>query len=245
MSSDSSPIIKQIFEATEMMGDVSNYLDKIPFFKKAQENETLSNEIGWYFNVLPFEQIKINKEDNTSRLYFTEKTIKGGFDLGLKGSIKYTVWGIPYDKLEKLPVPEWAIDKAKELLVAEVNLVLNADAKGEVVAEAIERKYVESDQWNLYKEQINPASVSFGLSGGVEGVFKVLEDNEWFSIEGKAEGLINAEIINIGYIDGKFGIYPLREGVNLDLKTSAFIKFRGYSLNTEEFNERISIIDPF
>jgi hypothetical protein len=245
LGSDAHPLIKKVFEATKMIDGVTSFLDRIPFFKRAQENEVQSNKIAWYFNVIPFEQTLLNKEDKTSRLYYKEKKTRGGFNLGLKGELKYTVWGIPYDKLEKLPIPDWAINKAKEFIVAEVNLVLKANSKGEVMAETIERKFIESNEWLDHKKQINPAALSFKLSGGVEGNFSLLKDNKWFGISGTASGLVNTEVISVGWRENEFGIYPLREGVNLDLRASAYIRFLGKKLETETFYERIEIIAPF
>jgi len=224
-----------------MMDGVTNTLNKIPFFKKVQSDSTLTNKIGWYFNIIPFQRITSNIEDKESRLYYTKQLTKGGFNLGLKGSLKYTIWGIPYDKL---PLPDWAINKARQYLTAEVNLVLNANAKGEVMGELEKRNYVESTTWETKKSSINPAAVSLSMKGGVEGIFKVLEGNQWFSIDGSASGLVNAEIISVGYREGKFGIYPLRRGVRLEFTANYGMKFMGYDIDIDPVYEFIQIIDP-
>ena len=40
----------------------------------------------------------------------------------------------------------------------------------------------------------------------------------------------------------EFGIYPLKDGVNLDLSASAYVRFLGKKLETETFYKRIEII---
>ena len=81
------------------MDKISNKLDKIPFFARIKKNERIEGKIGFYFDIIPFEQQLKNEEDPKSRLYYQQKTIKGGFDIGLSGKVKQTIWGLPIDKI--------------------------------------------------------------------------------------------------------------------------------------------------
>ena len=240
LGSSANPFLKKALELTEETESLTKLLEKIPFIKKINKDE-LSTDVGFYFDIIPFEQSKENFEDQKSRLYYTEKTTTGGFDVGLKGEAKWTVWGLPYDKL---PLPDWIIEEAREYLIMEVYVVANAQAGGELRVELLERKKIEQDQWVEISKSINPALIKLNVGLGAGAEISLLKDNEYFSISGVAEGIANAELMSIGWQDGQdFDVYFLREGVWMDISATAYVQVFGKKLETTPFYKKIQIIE--
>nr|BFF41237.1 hypothetical protein BACY1_30420 [Tenacibaculum mesophilum] len=234
-----SKTIKKAFEATKLIEKYGKKLESLSFIKTTPTSSPVG--INWFYEIVPFESIAENKEDIESRLYYREKKTKGGFKVGLKGKVTVWKWGLPIDEL---PIPDWAIKKAKEYITAEVKIEASADAFGEVKVVSEERKYVESDKWIEYKKSIDPAIIGLNVAFGAKGEFSLLKNNDWFAISGYASGIAGAELLSIGYTNGNFGVFPLRKGVYLDLNAGAYLVFLGKKLETSPYYERIQLIDP-
>lgn len=242
VGSDSNPFLKKLLEATEMTEKASDLFDKIPFVKRVKDKNDFTNgSIGWYYKFIPFEQTVENKEDTESRLYYTEKKTRGGFELGLKGKVNIWTWGLPWDKI---PIPDSAKKQIKDVLTAEINIVAGADVRGELIGEQIEKKEIESNEWESVSKGVNPAAVSLNVEFGVEGELSAFKDNEVFSFSVTASGLARAELYRIGWYDNKFDHILLKEGVWMDFNANAYVIFAGLKLETEPFYEKVQLIEP-
>lgn len=237
-------LIEKAFEATKMVEKATKLFDKIPFIKKVQ-NKGLLKESGiqYYYNIIPFEKEFRNVEDPDSRLYFGETKTGGGFELGIEG--KATIWtmGLP---LERLPLPEWTIQKIKKVVTAEINVVASAKSFGEVKAGVEERLYAESKTKKIVKSGVDPAILKLEMAFGVESEFSIGGDNDYLSGGIEASGLTKAELIRIGYYKddngGKFDYGFLHDGVYLEIKASGYINTLGKKWETEKYNEKIMLI---
>ncbi|MCM4166755.1 hypothetical protein KCTC52924_01606 [Arenibacter antarcticus] len=242
VKSSSNPVIKKALEATKMTESAAKFFDKIPFIKKAKDKRAFNEgKISWYFNIIPFEVTKENKEEPNSRFYYTEKKIRGGFKAGLKGETTIWTWGIPF---KKLPIPEWAAKKITDVLTAEINIVAKADATGSLIAETTEKKTVGSEKWQFVDEKINPASLALNAAFGVEGELSAFEGSEWLSFEAKASGLAKAELVSIGWHGDDFDYHFLREGVWMDFKASMYIVVMSKKLETKPYYKKVQLMKP-
>ncbi|MDX1364552.1 MAG: fibronectin type III domain-containing protein, partial [Arenibacter latericius] len=242
LKSSSNPIIKKALEATEMTKRASKFFDKIPFIKKAKSKGAFQEgKISWYFDIIPFEVEKINKEEPNSRFYYTEKKVRGGFKAGLKGETTIWTWGVPYDKL---PIPKWAIKEIKDVLTAEINVVAKADVTGSLIAETTEKKTVGSEKWQFVSKNINPASLALNAAFGVEGELSAFEGSDWLSFEAKASGLAKAELISVGWHGDDFNYHLLREGIWMDFRASMYIVVMSKKLETKPYYKKIQLMEP-
>ncbi len=253
IGSGSNSFVKKALELTELTKKYSEKLDKIPFIRRARKNENISNGIGFYFDIIPFQKTLENIEDQNSRLYYTKKTIVGGFDVGLSGTTKWTVFGIPY---EKIPGPKWIKDKAQEYVVAEVYVSATAKAGGELKAKQIEHKFVESNRWENISSGVDPALIKLDvaleagaefslLKGDTNRIKKDDDEFQWFTLHGSARGTANAELLSIGWVAGKDpDVYFLRKGVWIDIKTNLYAIVIGKKIEAEPFYEKVEIIPP-
>ena len=242
VESASNPFLKKLMEATKMTEKASDLFDKIPFVKRVKDKNDFTNgSIGWYYKIIPFERTVENKEDSESRLYYTEKKTKGGFEIGLKGRVNIWTWGLPWDKI---PIPDAAKKEIKDVLTAEISIVAGADVRGELIGEQIEKKKIESNEWETVSKGVNPAAVSLNVQFGVEGELSAFKDNEVFSFSVTASGLARAELYRIGWYDNKFDHILLKEGVWMDFNANAYVIFAGLKLETEPFYEKVQLIEP-
>ena len=242
IGTSSNPFLKKALEASKTTEKVTKYFNKIPFIKKVKDKAGFKNgSIGYYFNVVPFMQVTENIEDANSRLYYTDRQISGGFNLGMKGSVTIWTWGLPTDKL---PIPGWVKTKVKDILVAEVNVVAKASVGGELMIKTVEKKWVESKDWKQISHGVNPAIVKLNMAFGVESEISLLKSYDWFSISGRASGLANAEILRFGYFDSEFNYQFLYKGVYIDIQASAYVVFMGKKLETTPYFIRKQIIKP-
>lgn len=234
-----NPLIKKAFEATKLVEKYGKKLEKLSFIKSTDTSSPVG--ITWYYNIVPFESIESNIEDENSRLYYRNRTIKGGFDVGIKGKVVIWTWGLPFDKF---PIPDWAKEKIKDYITAKVDIVAKADASGKLRVVSVDKKWVESNEWKEVSKSVNPAVIALTASFGAEGEFSLLKENEWFGISGYATGTAGTELLSIGYANNEFGIFPLREGVYIDLTAGAYLNFLGKKLETTPYYKRIQLIKP-
>lgn len=237
-----NPLIKKAFEATKMTEAATKFFDKIPFIKKVKDKGHLSEGgISYFYNIIPFEEEYRKKEDLVSRLYYEETTTTGGFEIGING--KATIWtiGLPFDKL---PLPQWSIDKIKKVVTAEIKVVASASSSGEIKAVVEERLYVESKTKKTTKSKIDPAIVKLDIGFGVESEFSIGGNNDYLSGGIEASGLAKAELFRIGYYDETFSGKLLKNGVFIEIKASGFINTLGKKWETEKYNEKITVIKP-
>ena len=242
IGTSSSDLLKKALELSELTEKFTKNLEKIPFIKRVKKGQ-IENGIGFYFDIIPFQKTLENEEDIKSRLYYTKKEIEGGFEAGLNGSTKYTIWGVPYDKL---PLPEWAIEKAREYFILELYVFGEAKAGGELKVKRVERKFIEDDKWTKISEVVDPALLKLNMTFGLGAEAKILKDNEYFSVGAEVKGTANAEIMSMGWVGGnEFDIYFLREGVFLEAKAEFYLSFLGKKLQMEPYYKRIEVIEPF
>ena len=243
LSSDDNPFLKKVMEATKMTENASKFFDKIPFIKKVKDKGAFSNSgINWFFEITPFEQTLENKEEEESPLYFTEKTIRGGFEAGLRGKVNIWTWGLPWNKL---PIPDAAVKKLKSVITAEINIVASADVKGELIGESIEKKILGSEKWKTESQGVNPAALSLNAAFGVEGEISAFKESEWLSLSATASGLARAELLSIGYFGNEFKTTFLREGVWMDFNAEFYVIVGGFKLETTPYYQRVQLIEPF
>jgi hypothetical protein len=242
IGTSSISFFKEAVELTKMGEKFTKFLEKTPFIKKGKKNEKPEGKLGFYFDAIPFQQTLLNKEDYKSRLYYNEKTISGGVELGLEGEAKFIIWGIPYDKIPY--VPEWVIKKAKKIIKADVYVVAKAKAGGEVKMQYIEKREVEQTNWKKVSEKVNPAKIGLELELGAGAEIGFLEDNDLFSVGGDASGTGKAEIVRLDWENGHFVPKYLNEGVWIDFTAGMYIKVSGIKYETTPINKKMVIIEP-
>ncbi|MCP2025947.1 hypothetical protein L1276_001087 [Flavobacterium sp. HSC-32F16] len=242
IGTSSSPFLEDFFKLTEQGKKIGKRLEKIPFIKNINKNEQIKSGIGFYYDVIPMDQTIVNVEDPNSRLYYTEKTIAGGIEIGLEGSSKFTLWGIPYDKIPYLP--DWAIEKAKKIIKAEVFAVAKAKVGGDLKIEYVQKKLAEQNAWKDVSKKVNPAKIALNIEFGVGAEIKLLEDNENFSVGGDANGMAKAELGSIGWYNNKFDTKILQEGVWIDFTAGMYIRVAGVKYETAPIAKKIQIIEP-
>lgn len=238
IGSTSNPFLKKALELTSLMEKTSSKLDKIPFFKRMKKNDNIDGKIGFYFDITAFEQELKNKEDKESRLYYQEKKSKGGVDIGLSGSVKQTIWGLPIDKI---PVVG---DKLKEYISAGIYVVGTAKTGGELKAELVEYKYVNSQQWKEISNQVNPAVIKLDVEFGVGAEVKFLKKNDYLSFFGDANGKAKAEIFTIGWRNNNFQYGFIQNGVFIDFQATLSGTFLGKKLETTPYYQRVVLVEP-
>ncbi|MFK7108847.1 hypothetical protein V3R08_14605, partial [Flavobacterium oreochromis] len=237
-----NPLIKKAFEATKMVKNATEFLDKIPFVKRVQNKGLLkSGEINYFYNITPFQEEFKRVEDTSTRLYYEETVTSGGFELGIEGKATVWKWGIPFDEL---PLPRWTIDKIKKYITAEVSIVASASSSGEMKAINEERLYVESSIRKTIKNGVDPAILKLDIAFGVESEFSVGGDNDYISGGINASGITKAELFRIGYYDEikDFRSVLLKDGVYLELKASGYINTLGKKWETERYYKKIELI---
>lgn len=238
IGTSSIPFLKKMMDITNVMNNVSSTLDKIPFFKRIKKNEHADNRIGFYFDIVPFEQVLKNEADTKSRLYYRSRTITGGFDVGLEGKIKQSIWEVP---IYKIPVIG---SKLKEYFYCGVYVTATAQAGGEIKGELIHHKYVNSEEWKEITSRVNPAILKLYAEFGVGAELKFLEKNDYLNFSADANGKVKAEIVSIGWIENKFQVQPLSNGVNLDFEVTLSGSFLGKKLEMSPYYQRIELIKP-
>ncbi len=242
IGTSSIPFLEKALKLTKLGEKIGKTLEQIPFIKKMNRNERLQSGIGFSFDVIPFSQTLKNVEDTNSRLYFSERTISGGVELALEGSTRFTIWGIPYDKIPF--IPDWAIEKAKKIVKAEVYVVGKAKAGGEMKMEYVQKKYVEQNNWKEVSKKVNPAKIAFNLEFGAGAEIKLLEDSDYFSVGGDASGIAKAELITLNWINDDFVVKPLQDGIWIDLTAGMYIRVSGVKYETAPLYKKIQIIEP-
>ncbi|MDQ8013088.1 MAG: fibronectin type III domain-containing protein [Flavobacterium nitrogenifigens] len=242
LGTSSSPFLEKALKLTEFGKEIGKRLEKIPFIEKINKNEHIESGIGFYYDIIPFDQTIVNVEDPDSRLYYTEKTIAGGLELGLEGTSKFTIWGIPYDKIPY--VPEWVKEKAKKIVKAEVFAVAKSKAGGDMKMEYVQKKLAEQNAWKDVSKKVNPAKVALNVEFGVGAEIKLLEDSELFSVGGDANGMAKAELASYGWYDNDFKSKILQEGVWIDFVASMYIRVAGVKYETAPWAKKIQIIEP-
>ncbi|EKT3958517.1 hypothetical protein NTJ28_002533, partial [Flavobacterium psychrophilum] len=237
-----NPLIKKAFEATKIVKNATDFLDKIPFIKKVQNKGLLkSGGINYFYTIIPFQEEFKRKEDLNSRLYYEETKTSGGFELGIEGKSVVWKWGLPFDAL---PLPQWTIDKIKEVVTAEVNIVASASSSGEMKAINEVRLYVESSTKKTTKNGVDPAILKLDIAFGVESEFSIGGDNDYLSGGINASGMTKAELFRIGYYDESFSAKLLFDGVYIELKASGYINTLGKKWETEKYFKKIELIEP-
>lgn len=240
LGTSSNSFLKNAMKLTEESAKLSKYIEKLPFIEKIEKGD-LTTGVGFYFDILPWQQKVENYEDLNSRLFYTQKSTTGGLDVGISGTAKWTVWGLPY---EKLPLPDYILEAAKKFLIMEVYVVAKAQAGGELKAELVERKMIEEEKWKEESKKIDPALLKLNIELGAGAEISLLKSNDYFSISGEAKGIAKAELISFGWQKGKdLDVYFLREGVWMDVSANAYVKFLGKKLQSEPFYKKIQIIE--
>jgi len=238
IGTSSIPYLKRTMELSDLMGNISNKLEKIPFFAKTKKNERIDGKIGFYFDITPFQQELINEADKKSRLYYQKRTIKGGLDIGLSGSVKYTIWGLPIDKI---PVVG---EKLKEYISAGIYVVATAKAGGELKGELIHYNYVNTNYWKEISSRVNPAILKLEAEFGVGAEVKFLKQNDYLNFTGDANGKANAEIFSIGWRNNDFQVGFIQNGVYIDFQATFSGTFLGKTLETTPYYQRVTLIQP-
>ena len=241
IGTSSNEFLQKALQLTKIGDKLAKTLDKIPFIKRAKTKGKFESGVGFYYDMIPFEMELKNEEDINSRLYYTKKTIAGGIELGLEGTAKFTVWGISYDKL---PLPDYVIESAKKDIVLDIYVIAKASAGGDIKMEYVEKKMAEQNSWKKFSKGVNPAVIKLDLEFGAGADFKLIRNNEWFSIGGEASGIAKTEIASIGWIDGDFQTSILRDGVWMDCKATGYVLFLGKKLELTPWYKKIQIIDP-
>ena len=160
-----NPLIKKVFEATKMVTKATVFIDKIPWIKRVQNKGFLKGGgINYFYNITAFEKEFERIEDTKSRLYFEETKTSGGFELGIEGEIVIWTWGLP---LNKLPLPQWIINKINNVVTAEVNVVATASSGGELKSINQQRLYAESTIKETVKNGVDPAILKLDVAFGV------------------------------------------------------------------------------
>ena len=242
IGTSSIPFLEEAFKLTKLGEKIGKSLENVPFIKRMHEKERLKSGIGFTFDVIPFSQTLKNVEDPNSRLYFSERTISGGIELGLEGSTRFTIWGIPYDKIPY--IPDWVIDKAKKIVKAEVFVIAKAKAGGEMKIEYVQKKLVEQNNWKEVSKKVNPAKIALNLEFGAGAEIKLLEDNDYFSVGGDATGIAKAEILTLNWVNNKFVFKPLQEGIWIDFTAGMYIRVSGVKYETAPLYKKIQIVEP-
>jgi hypothetical protein len=241
IGTSSNEFLQKALELTKIGDKLAKTLAKIPFIKRAKTKGKFESGIGFYYDMIPFEMEVQNEEDIKSRLYYTSKTISGGVELGLEGTAKFTVLGIPYDKL---PLPDYVIEAAKKDIVLDIYVTAKASAGGDIKMEYVEKKMAEQNSWKKVSQGVNPAVIKLDLEFGAGANFKLIRKNEWFSIGGDASGIAKAEIASIGWIDGDFQTSLLRDGVWMDCISTGYVIFLGKKIELTPYYKKIQIIEP-
>jgi len=158
--------------------------------------------------------------------------------VGLSGNVKWTVWGLPVDKI---PIVG---ERLKEYISAGVYVTGTAKTGGEVRVQLVEKKYVNSNTWEEISKGINPAVLKLDAEFGAGAEIKFLKDNDYLSFQGDASGKAKAEILTLGWRNDKFQFVFLRNGVYLDFVATFSGTFLGAKLEMTPYKQRIVLMEP-
>ncbi|GIM53332.1 hypothetical protein CAPN004_23610 [Capnocytophaga cynodegmi] len=231
--------MKKIFELTQAMEKIAQKIDKIPFLKRTQKNERPNNALGFHFYAIPCEIESFNEEDKESRYYYRRKIYVGGFEVGIAGNVKQTIWEIP---LYKLPLGKKVKEKLKEYIKLEVFVEASTNLQGEIKGEIKYKKYPNEKE---FKEQSSTfiSEMTMPVEFGAGADAKLLKKNDYLHFNATASGKVNTKLLYIRWRnDEGFDIGFLREDVNLDFKVDVSGSFLGFKLETAPFYQRILLM---
>lgn len=96
----------------------------------------------------------------------------------------------------------------------------------------------------MNNKRVDPAIISLNIAFTAKGEFSVLKDNDWFGLNGYADGTAGAELLSIGYTQGDLGVKPLRKGIYLDLRAGAHVTLAGFKYEITPYYKRILLMNP-
>ncbi|OMQ13416.1 fibronectin type III domain-containing protein [[Flexibacter] sp. ATCC 35103] len=237
-STENFKVLEKFLELKKTMDKTGKVLEKIPGIRKIKKNENSSGSINFYADVAIGEFVLKNVEDKDSRLYYREKSIKSGLEVGLKGTATLMLWsGNPASYFPG--APNWATDLVK----CEVKIEGSASVAAEIKYEGVQKKYIETNKI-VKSEGINPALVKVGMEVKASGEIGLGAKNEYLSVGGTVSGKATAEVFRVGYSDGDWNYGFFKEGVKMTFTVNGYLKLPlGLKFDTTKEYE-IQVIQP-
>lgn len=237
-SSEDFEVLEKFLQFKNTMDKAGKILEKIPGIKKMKRNEKLEGNIGFYADFTIGEFVLKNVEDPNSRLYYREKTIKSGLEIGAKGKATLMMWSA--NPASYFPgAPRWMTDLVK----CEIKIEGSTAASGELKHAGVEKKYIETNKI-ARSESINPAIIKIGMEVKASGEISLGGENKYFSVGGSASGTGTAEIFRVGYYDEKWNYNFFQEGVKMTYAINGYLKIFG-GLKFEAAKEyEVQVVEP-
>lgn len=236
-STENFKVLEELLQFKNTMDKAGKVLEKIPGIKKRKKNETASGSINFYADFAIGDFMLKNVEDPDSRLYYREKTIKCGIEVGVKGSATLMMWSANPAAYIK-GAPQWAIDLVK----CEVKIEGSAAAAGEIKHSGIEKKYVETNK-TVRSEGINPAIIKLGMEIKASGEISAGKKNDYLSVGGSVTGKATAEVFKVGYYNNKWDYSFFDEGVKMTYTYNGYLNVTGLKFDIGGEYE-VQVVEP-